>query len=39
VKNNVGANYGGHSSLVSKLELTVDDAKLITVGASDNTML
>ena len=39
VWNNVGSNYTGHASLISKIEFTIDDSKLITAGSSDETIL
>jgi WD40 repeat protein len=39
VRNNVGLNFTGHSSLISSTEFTIDDSKFITAGSGDETVL
>jgi hypothetical protein len=39
VRNNVGSNFTGHASLISKTEFTIDDSKFITAGSYDETIL
>ena len=36
--NNIGSNYQGHSSLISKVEFTIDDSKLFSCGNSDESI-
>ena len=39
VKSHIGINLLGHMSPVQRLELTRDDARLVTMGASDNSVM
>jgi hypothetical protein len=35
VKDNIGINLTGHAAHIQRLELTVDDRKLVTMGMTD----
>mmetsp|Transcript_34024 Transcript_34024/g.33184 ORF Transcript_34024/g.33184 Transcript_34024/m.33184 type:complete len:273 (-) Transcript_34024:1695-2513(-) len=39
IKENVGLNFSGHTAHVQRIELTVDDRRLLTLGLSDHTLL
>lgn len=38
VKDNIGVNLSGHTAHVQRIELTVDDSRLMTVGLTDQTV-
>jgi len=39
IKEHIGLNMTGHTSAIQRIELTKDDKRMISVGATDNTML
>jgi WD40 repeat protein len=38
IKENIGNNYVAHTSAVAKMEFTIDDKRLITLGQTDQTI-
>jgi hypothetical protein len=35
IKEHVGVNFGGHTSNIARIELTIDDKRLLSIGSSD----
>ena len=35
IKEHIGANFGGHTSHIQRIELTVDDKRLLSMGNTD----
>jgi len=38
IKDNIGLNFSAHTAHVQRLELTLDDKRLLTMGLSDSTL-
>ncbi len=38
IKENVGLNFTGHTSHVQRIELTLDDKRLMSLGLNDQTL-
>lgn len=38
IKDNIGLNFTGHTSHVQRIELTIDDKRLLSVGLNDSTL-
>lgn len=38
IKDNIGLNFSGHTAHIQRLELTVDDKRLLTLGLTDQTL-
>ena len=39
IKNNIGVNLTGHTSMLTRFGLSKDDSKLLTLGQNDQAML
>jgi hypothetical protein len=39
VRDNIGVNLTGHTAHVQRMELTVDDKRLLSLGMTDQTLL
>ena len=39
IKDHIGINFNGHMSAVQRIQLTADDSRLLSLGASDQCLL
>ena len=35
IKDNIGLNFSGHTAHIQRLEMTIDDRRLLTLGLGD----